>query len=424
MATHSSLTGADLHEPKGVASAAANQVYVADGAGSGTWTNVQGGNTVIVESANDLPAASGGVRTLAADTRYLIAGDINIGSDRIVFSNNSILHGYGTTISTITSTTTGNLFTASTNFRVHELAVTCASGTVFACTGGAFEDCFLYEFTINSCSSVGSFTNWYSLFWQKGAVVSATTGLIMAGTCNSFILDLVSFLAGYGTAVDLGVATFNTCSFNRCGFSNASATAHIDIAANSANINAGYEGRINFCTFNASATNVVLNSTKGDIRWESFGNLNHPNSRKAAQGYNHTSATTTIGVGDGDSGNPKVTNNNTDFVSAIADQFTISNAGRFTYNGITDAEFLVNVSVIGTSASGTQTYAFYVAKNGTVVTASKTEREFTSTAVGSPAPAMAIVNLSTNDYLEVFIENETGTNDFDMTILNVEIGEA
>lgn len=43
MATHSTLTGADLHEPKGVASAGANQVYVANGAGSGTWT-----------SANDL----------------------------------------------------------------------------------------------------------------------------------------------------------------------------------------------------------------------------------------------------------------------------------------------------------------------------------------------------------------------------------
>jgi hypothetical protein len=39
MATHSSLTGADLHEPKGVASAAANQVYVSDGAGSGAWTS-------------------------------------------------------------------------------------------------------------------------------------------------------------------------------------------------------------------------------------------------------------------------------------------------------------------------------------------------------------------------------------------------
>lgn len=39
--THSSLTGADLHEPKGVSGATAGQVYVADGAGSGNWTTAQ-----------------------------------------------------------------------------------------------------------------------------------------------------------------------------------------------------------------------------------------------------------------------------------------------------------------------------------------------------------------------------------------------
>lgn len=34
---HKNLTGTDLHEPKGVAAAAVDKVYVSDGAGSGTW---------------------------------------------------------------------------------------------------------------------------------------------------------------------------------------------------------------------------------------------------------------------------------------------------------------------------------------------------------------------------------------------------
>jgi hypothetical protein len=38
--SHSSLTGADLHEPKGAASAASGTVYVANGSGSGTWTTL------------------------------------------------------------------------------------------------------------------------------------------------------------------------------------------------------------------------------------------------------------------------------------------------------------------------------------------------------------------------------------------------
>lgn len=40
MPSHSALTGADLHEPKGVAAASAGQVYAATGAGSGTWKKV------------------------------------------------------------------------------------------------------------------------------------------------------------------------------------------------------------------------------------------------------------------------------------------------------------------------------------------------------------------------------------------------
>lgn len=35
---HSTLTGADLHEPKGIASANSGEVYVANGGGSGAWT--------------------------------------------------------------------------------------------------------------------------------------------------------------------------------------------------------------------------------------------------------------------------------------------------------------------------------------------------------------------------------------------------
>ena len=35
---HNLITGSDLHEPKGVAAASANKVYVANGSGSGAWS--------------------------------------------------------------------------------------------------------------------------------------------------------------------------------------------------------------------------------------------------------------------------------------------------------------------------------------------------------------------------------------------------
>lgn len=40
MTKHSDLTGADIHEPKGIGSASAGQVYVANGGGSGAWSQL------------------------------------------------------------------------------------------------------------------------------------------------------------------------------------------------------------------------------------------------------------------------------------------------------------------------------------------------------------------------------------------------
>lgn len=45
MPLHRDLTGAELHEPKGVESALSGTVYVANGSGSGVWSNL-GGNRV------------------------------------------------------------------------------------------------------------------------------------------------------------------------------------------------------------------------------------------------------------------------------------------------------------------------------------------------------------------------------------------
>ncbi len=53
MATlHSTITGADNHEPKGVESATAGQVYRANGVGSGTWSQHPAAEVVVVDPNN------------------------------------------------------------------------------------------------------------------------------------------------------------------------------------------------------------------------------------------------------------------------------------------------------------------------------------------------------------------------------------
>ena len=47
---HAHLTGTDLHEPKGVETASVNQVYVADGVGSGAWGLIS--KSTLADTAN------------------------------------------------------------------------------------------------------------------------------------------------------------------------------------------------------------------------------------------------------------------------------------------------------------------------------------------------------------------------------------
>jgi hypothetical protein len=58
---HSTLTGADLHEPKGVAAATAGDVYIADGAGSGSW------GVETPEGTDIVSTGAGNRATLTAD---------------------------------------------------------------------------------------------------------------------------------------------------------------------------------------------------------------------------------------------------------------------------------------------------------------------------------------------------------------------
>jgi len=58
---HNTLTGSENHEPKGAESASANEVYVANGSGSGAWTAVDDllGSAVTGATTNDVMTYDG-----------------------------------------------------------------------------------------------------------------------------------------------------------------------------------------------------------------------------------------------------------------------------------------------------------------------------------------------------------------------------
>lgn len=64
MTLHNTLTGSDLHEPKGVDSAASGKIYVADGVGSGSWKFPKSGWAFYDDNATEQTINTAGQKLL------------------------------------------------------------------------------------------------------------------------------------------------------------------------------------------------------------------------------------------------------------------------------------------------------------------------------------------------------------------------
>ena len=94
---------------------------------------------------------------------------------------------------------------------------------------------------------------------------------------------------------------------------------------------------------------------------------------------------------------------------------TPDTTGRLTYTGVSDRHFHVVVSCSMTCASNNQTLGFELAHNGVPMPASQLKRRVgTGTDIGAVA-LHGDALLSSNDYIEIFLTNETSTAEVTMT---------
>lgn len=88
---HSAQTDPDLHEPKGVSTANANEVYVSDGAGSGNWTSTLSVGGTQVHGEMTMQANATATTIAASGTWYQVtAGWITGHADGVTFNTDHL----------------------------------------------------------------------------------------------------------------------------------------------------------------------------------------------------------------------------------------------------------------------------------------------------------------------------------------------
>lgn len=228
-----------------------------------------------VVNVNDLshfPAPVGGVITLVAGTTYSISGNVNIGTNRIVFSAGSGLVGTNRFTDFLTYTGTGTLFTADgATHKIEELGIIASSGTVLSLLNGTTNTAVYTNSYIVACTHVGNIADWRTFVNRSFSIVGATgTGMTFSGACGSFSVDNSLYQSINGACIDFGTATFDRIQISSGNRFVLPSPTEIGIAgaAASANINAGGYGIVSGVIFQTVGGGVpVQGITVDDLGW-------------------------------------------------------------------------------------------------------------------------------------------------------------
>jgi hypothetical protein len=406
---HSDIVSSETHEPKGVATAIAGEVYVADGAGSGVWQAQDAVNEVIVNTITDFPTASGGIIDLLADTRYVVASSLST-ANRFVLQNNTQITSFSTLSPVFEYTGSGTMFTAvDASTIIQDIRLNCPNGQVFDYSDVATPNsssCRVTDVFINSCNKVGTFDSLVSFVYTNTTCFTVEDGITLLGTGwlvwriqnPGFISTNAAFVG-----IDMGVATCLGIEIGPSLVSMVAGGVYIEGAAASANIPAGRIGRI--VDSSMIGTGTLLDGIgPDDSRWVFSGNDGVKDTNPEAFAFMRSNATATV-----------ISVINTPvllagvFTAGTASQFSVTAAGRITYMGERSACLPLSANISAQTASGgDKDVTFYLAKNGVVDNDTGTRNNIK---LGNPSNTTVLWQdgWDTGDYWEIWVENNDGT---------------
>lgn len=412
--SHDLVSDPLIHEPKGVSSAGVDTVYTANGTGSGAWSAIPGvvSNVVIVNELSNFPTPLVGVITLASDTVYQIAGGVDVGDSRFALSGSTAFVGNNQILDIITSSTTGALFTSTgSSLRLDGVGLIAPLGSIFNITnpGAEVTAIFMENSFIGSCASVGTIADVFIFTFRKSALLESTVaGLSFLGSIGSLKIGDANFADYVGTAVDLGTATFDEVFIGPAViFDSEAGQTGLNVAAASANINAGGRGFIfNSAFVGAGTATVGLDS--GDILWDVQDTNGVSDTANGAQGSIIGNAAATVFGGTG-IGNKVAVNFNSVFIADTVKRFTLSSAGVLSCLSKESKLYYIDTRIFAQIAGGaSRQYVYLYVKNSTEIVSSSTKSEYDGSSPGSGSVS-TLVELTDTDTLQLFVYAITAT---------------
>lgn len=363
-------------------------------------------NYVIVRSVSDLPEPINGVHVLKENTSYELNGTI--------VSNNSLQYSHGSTINgkfaRDTFFYTGNdvAIKADNIGSVvgHMFNVIAPNGSALDLSNDLEEQFFYFLVGFIDCKNYGTINGFNvssfksCLFEDRNKILN--NGLTFSGESNKILIDGCPFLE------------MNDCNYIIKFNGN---FKFVDIVGNYLKFNNELPqiileegGMIDRGIFRGNLidetiTNVTSGFNPNSVNWDFLINSGVKNSRSIGKLDIITSLETTI-----TSLNVAVKVAGEASLTDISERFDMPENGKLRYIGLTGSrKFLIISNLTVDSSGNNQQLSFYIAKNGNIIEES---RVIARTSAGNDIRSVSlssIVELNFNDYVELFVANNTST---------------
>lgn len=368
----------------------------------------------IIRNRFDFPTAISNVITLEDNATYFITGIIDLGGDRIVSGQNTTIIG-GSSENCILKSTglTGTaLLSSEWSTPLRHLSITADIAINLDATLNANQALDWYGVNFLDCGTIGTVKNYNNFIYFNGAFLNSAA-LTFDGTIGTIALNQSIFI---GVDAMSSIVIPSTLTIERrfrviySSFVVPLTATGISFSDTTTVPSQGYI--LDTINFSGSGT-YITGPDYLDNKVLFVNSVGIENSREIGQYYMNTNTTATVVSLSGVA--YKVLGTTTS--GSLTTKFTNTN-NRATYTGAVTKTFKV-FATLSLSSGNNQRIGCYIAKNGTVIVESETYSDTTGNGEIFNAGIQALAQLSTDDYIEIFVENDTASTNIVVTDLNV-----
>lgn len=374
-------------------------------------------NLIFVIDINDLPTAISNIITLEDDKTYYFLNNLDLNGNRIISGKNTTILGLSSEVSSITSTglsVSTPLFSSIYTTPIRNISFKNVD-TAFNFDGTTNPSDMALDWTgvnIINIPNIGIIKEASNFIYDKGAILNSK-GLCFDGTINTIALNNSIFTGDgiIGNMIDILPTCVITRRF-RVIYSSvvifgSTVGINVDILATIPNESYILD-TVNFSGGGTYLTGVIVTDNKA--LFINCKGIN--NSSEVSQYYmNNNLTSTVIGIVNTPYKISGVTSS-----APITQKFNNTN-NRATYVGSITRYFKVTTTLSAESGNNNQ-IGCYISKNGIVINESEVYGTTSGTGRAENIVIQTLVELSTNDYIEIFVENATSANNILVTNLN------